>query len=121
MGSGRTSRRWTAPHVHSREEESFYILEGEITFLIAESRLVAGAGTFASMPIGTLHAFKYETDRPARMIISIAPAGLEKMFAEVGQPVPAGTQSAPSPTKGEIEKMLAVAPKYGSEIKLPQL
>src|SRR5436305_300544 len=68
------------PHVHSREEEGFYVLEGEITFLIGDQRLVAGAGMFANMPIGTRHAFKNESGQPARMLISVAPAGLEKMF-----------------------------------------
>jgi quercetin dioxygenase-like cupin family protein len=38
------------PHVHSREEEGFYILEGEITFQIGEKRIVATAGMFANMP-----------------------------------------------------------------------
>jgi mannose-6-phosphate isomerase-like protein (cupin superfamily) len=40
------------PHVHSREEEGFYILEGEITFMIGEQRVVATAGMFANMPVG---------------------------------------------------------------------
>src|ERR1700686_3589776 len=107
------------PHVHSREEEGFYILEGEITILVGENRLVASPGMFANMPVGSLHSFKNETDRPARMLISVAPAGLEKMFFEVGQPVPAGATTAPPPTKEEIEKLLTVAPRYGIEINLP--
>src|SRR5688500_7403512 len=53
------------PHVHSREEEGFYVLEGEITFHLGAERLVAGAGTFANMPVGTPHAFRNESDRPA--------------------------------------------------------
>src|SRR5215203_7332660 len=57
------------PHVHSREEEGFYILDGEITFLIGEERVVATAGTFANMPAGTPHSFKNESDRPSRMLI----------------------------------------------------
>src|SRR5215470_3768114 len=73
------------PHVHSREEEGFYVLEGEITFQIGEERLVATAGTFANMPVGTPHSFKNESNRSARMLISVAPAGLERMFFEVGQ------------------------------------
>jgi hypothetical protein len=40
-------------------------------------------------------------------------------FFEVGQPIPAGAQTAPPPTKEEIEKLLAVAPQYGIEVKLP--
>src|SRR3984957_4907076 len=74
------------PHTHSREEEGFYILDGEITLLVGDKRLVASAGTFANLPVGTLHAFKNESDRPARMLISVAPAGLEKMFVEAGRP-----------------------------------
>jgi len=107
------------PHVHSREQEGFYVLEGEITFTVGDQRLVAGAGTFANLPVGTPHSFKNEGGRPARMLISVAPAGLERMFFEFGVPLPEGSTTALPPTKEEIEKLLAVAPKYGIEIRLP--
>jgi quercetin dioxygenase-like cupin family protein len=107
------------PHVHSREEEGFYVLEGEINFTIGDQRHVATAGMFANMPVGTPHSFKNESDKPAKMLISIAPAGLEKMFFEVGVPVPPGATTAAPPTKAEIERLLAAAPRYGIEIKLP--
>src|SRR3974390_2917419 len=45
------------PHVHSREEEGFYVLEGEITFTINGEQVVATAGMFANMPVGTPHSF----------------------------------------------------------------
>lgn len=107
------------PHVHSREEEGFYILEGEITFTVDGEKIVAKAGTFANMPVGTPHSFKNDSDQPARMLISVAPAGLEKMFFEVGVPLAEGATMALPPTKVEIEKLLAVAPGYGVEILLP--
>ena len=107
------------PHVHSREEEGFYILEGEITFTINGERVVATAGMFANMPVGTPHSFKNESNKPARMLISVAPAGLEKMFFEVGVPLSDGDTTAAPATKEEIEKLLAVAPRYGIEIRLP--
>lgn len=107
------------PHVHSREEEGFYVLEGEIKFTVNGERVVATAGTFANMPVGTPHSFKNESDKPARMLISVAPAGLEQMFFDVGVPLTEGATTAALPTKDEIEKLLAVAPKYGIEIKLP--
>ena len=106
------------PHVHSREEESFYILEGEITFTVGNETIIATAGTFANMPVGSLHSFKNANDKTARMIISVAPAGLEKMFLEVGVPVKLG-ETPPPPSKAEIEKLLTVAPSYGVEIKVP--
>ena len=56
------------PHVHSREEEGFYVLEGEITFTINGERVVATAGMFANMPVGTPHSF---LTQPARL----SPAG----------------------------------------------
>jgi quercetin dioxygenase-like cupin family protein len=107
------------PHVHSREEEGFYILEGEITFEIGGERLVATAGTFANMPVGTPHSFKNESDRPARMLISVAPAGLEQMFFEFGIPLGEGATTAPPPSMEEIGKLLAIAHRYGIEIRLP--
>jgi quercetin dioxygenase-like cupin family protein len=108
------------PHVHSREEEGFYVLEGEITFTIDGKPLVATAGMFANMPVGTPHSFKNESNRAAKMLILVAPAGLEKMFFDFGVPVPQGATTAPPPTKEEIEMLLAIAPKYGIEIRLPK-
>ena len=107
------------PHVHSREEEGFYVLEGEITFFIGDQRLIASAGMFANMPVGTPHSFKNESGKPARMLISLAPAGLEKLFFEVGVSLPEGAMTALPPTQEEIERLLAVAPKYGIEMRLP--
>ena len=107
------------PHVHSREEEGFYILEGEITFQIGEERVVATVGMFANMPVGTPHSFKNESDQPAKMLISVAPAGLEQMFFECGVPVAQGATTAPPTSKAEIEKLLEIAPRYGIEIRLP--
>ena len=56
---------------------------------------------------------------PAKMLISVAPAGLEQMFFEFGVLLAEGATSALPPTKEEIEKLLAIAPRYGIEIKLP--
>ena len=106
------------PHVHSREEEGFFILKGEITFTVNGEKVVANAGTFANMPVGTPHSFRNESSQPAKMLISVAPAGLEQMFFEVGVPLAEGATTALPPTKDEIERLLAAAPKYGVEIKL---
>jgi uncharacterized cupin superfamily protein len=85
------------PHAHSREEEGFYILEGEITFQIGDQRVVATAGMFANMPVGTPHSFKNESSKPAKMLISVAPTGLEDMFFEFGVPLPEASIAALPP------------------------
>lgn len=108
------------PHIHSREEESFLVLEGEMTFQLGDERIVAGEGTFLNMPVGSLHCFKNETDKTARLLISLAPAGLEQMFFEVGTPLADDMTTAPPPSDAEIKKLLAAAPRYGVEIKVPQ-
>src|SRR4051812_31001462 len=107
------------PHVHGREEEGFFVLEGEITFTVNGERLVATAGTFANVPAGTPHSFENESGKPARMLITVAPAGLERMFFEFGVPVPQGATTATPPSQAEIEKLLEIAPRYGIEITPP--
>jgi hypothetical protein len=54
------------------------------------------------------------------MLISVAPAGLEKMFFEAGIPAAQGATTAPPAAKAEIEKLLEAAPRYGIEIGLPK-
>ncbi len=107
------------PDIHSREEESFFILEGEITFQVNGQQLVAKPGMFANMPVGCSHSFKNDSGKPAKMLISVAPAGRDQMFFEVGQPAESGAASASLPTKAEIEKLLTVALRYGIDIKVP--
>jgi quercetin dioxygenase-like cupin family protein len=107
------------PHIHSREEESFLVLEGEMTFQLGKERIVAGEGTFLNMPVGRLHCFKNESHKNARLLISVAPAGLEQMFLEVGQPLADDAESAPPPSQADIEKLLEAASRYGVEIQVP--
>jgi hypothetical protein len=87
--------------------------------MIGEQRVVATAGMFANMPVGTPHSFKNESSKPAKMLISVAPAGLEEMFFEFGVPLPEGSTTALPPSKAVIEKLLAIAPRYGIEIRVP--
>lgn len=107
------------PHIHHREDESFFILEGEVTFLLGDRRVVAKAGSFIQGPRGVPHAFKNESGVPARMLIHVSPPGFERFMAEFATPV-ASFDSPPVPvTPADIEKLLAVAPKFGIEILPP--
>lgn len=71
------------------------------------------------MPVGSLHCFKNKSDKTARLLISLAPAGLEDMFFEVGTPLDDDATTAPPLSEAEIKKLLEAAPLYGVEIKLP--
>ena len=106
------------PHIHRREDEWFYVVEGEITFQIGEERRVAKPGTFIHMPIGNLHAFTNNTDKPAKLLISLVPAGLENMFFEVGEDLGEG-QVPEKASPQEMERILGAANRYGIEYVLP--
>jgi quercetin dioxygenase-like cupin family protein len=70
------------PHRHSREDESFYILDGLLEFRIGERIFTAGPGSFLFAPKGIPHTFKNVGTTPARALVIISPAGLEKFFDE---------------------------------------
>ncbi|GAA4442203.1 cupin domain-containing protein [Bremerella cremea] len=106
------------PHIHSREEEGFYVLEGEVTFVIDDQKFVAGPGTFLNLPIGSLHYFTNRTEQPARMIFTMAPAGLEQMFLELGSPLLDG-EMPEIPTEAEILRVIQACPRFGIEIVPP--
>ena len=75
MAPGRTG---PAPHVHEEEDDAFYVLEGELTFLLADGDVPAPAGTFVLVPPGAQHTFANRGDVPARVLNVHAPAGFDR-------------------------------------------
>ena len=69
-------------HVHHREEESFYILDGEFGFEVGDAQFVAGAGSFVLGPRDIPHRFWNAGSAPGRFLLLISPAGLEPFFEE---------------------------------------
>ncbi len=108
------------PHVHHREDEAFYVLEGELRFHVDGRDLDAGAGSWVTLARGSLHHFRNVGDHPARMLIVVTPAGLDRFFLEVGRAAGDGDGESMPPTPEDIEKLLAVAPQYGLEIRVPE-
>ena len=107
------------PHVHHREDEVFYVLEGEFTFTVAGRMIRATAGQTLYGKRDVPHTFKNTGDKEGRMMIVVAPAGLEKFFAEIGTSL-ASPQAAPiEPTPADIQRLLAAAPRYGLEVLAP--
>jgi quercetin dioxygenase-like cupin family protein len=109
----------TPPHRHSRENESFYVQEGEFEFHLDNQTLVAIAGTFLHSPKGQLHQFTNIGSTPAKLLCWVTPAGFEKFIAEVGQVLDAEVKPAPPVSPTDLEKILAAAPRYGIEILPP--
>jgi mannose-6-phosphate isomerase-like protein (cupin superfamily) len=108
------------PHIHTREVEAFFIKEGVVDFMVEGKTFSAKANDILEVPIGTLHAFKNNSKSEARMLIAVAPSGIEQMFREVGTMMKSFNDVPPHPTHDDIGKLIATAPKYGIELKLPR-
>jgi mannose-6-phosphate isomerase-like protein (cupin superfamily) len=65
-------------HVHADEDDAFFIVEGEMTFLFGAERAAAPPGTFVLVPPGVEHGFRNDGDRPVRMLNIHAPAGFDR-------------------------------------------
>jgi quercetin dioxygenase-like cupin family protein len=103
------------PHVHEREDEAFYVIEGEYLFGGDGDEVRAGPGTFVHAPKGRLHWWRNVGDGPGRHLEIFTPAGLERMFEEVGEPADDGPPPAPDP-----QRLLEAAPRYGVTFVLPE-
>lgn len=102
------------PHFHQYEDESFYILEGEMDFRVGESKFTAQAGDFAVLPKGIPHQFKLLSET-AKALLLITPAGFEEVFREFGRPAQT-LDLPPVPTdlnKELFEKMHNRMTEYG--------
>src|ERR687889_369051 len=82
-------------HVHSREDETFYLLEGEITFYIGDETYKATPGMFVSAPRGVPHSYTFETD-VIRMLVLVAPGGFEEFFRPPQSSEPAQAMEPPA-------------------------
>jgi quercetin dioxygenase-like cupin family protein len=65
-------------HVHDAEDDAFYILDGELTFLLGTDEVRAPAGTFVLIPPGVEHGLRNDTESPVRILNVHAPAGFDR-------------------------------------------
>jgi quercetin dioxygenase-like cupin family protein len=105
-------------HVHHREDEWFYVLEGELTFWVGGKVVDAPAGSFVYGPRDIPHTFTV-TSEQARFLLVAEPAGLDAFFRAAGEPA-ARLEIPPSPTEPpDIAGLTALAASYGIEILGP--
>src|ERR1700750_64042 len=72
-------------HVHHREDEAFYVLEGQVRFHCDGNDVMAGPGSFVFLPRGVPHTFHVEGDDDAHLLTLISPGGGERFFVDAGR------------------------------------
>ena len=105
-------------HVHRREDEGLYVLEGEIRFRQGDDEFTAGPGELVWGPRGVPHTFRIESER-ARALVIVTPGGFEEMFEVAG--VPAAGLSEPPVVQYDPAAAAAQAERFGFEVVGPQL
>lgn len=100
------------PHKHLWSDETFYILDGTITFLIGDEVKAASKGAFVNVPRAIRHGFRVDSDT-ARILNGYTPASWEAMIAETGKRTTQRTlpPSGPAMTAGSMPDELVT--RYG--------
>jgi mannose-6-phosphate isomerase-like protein (cupin superfamily) len=104
-------------HVHHREDEGFWILEGELTFRIGDATIRAGAGSFLFGPKGVPHTYRVDSG-PAKLLFILSPAGFEELIYATSEPARARTLPPPEapPSEEEMAQLAETARRFGAEI-----
>ena len=105
-------------HLHHNEDETFYVLEGEVTVWVADARLSLTAGSFAFGPKGVPHTF-YAEAGGARALVGFAPAQFEGFQREVGEPAPERVLPPPMEGHPDMARLAPIAKRNGFEILGP--
>ena len=101
------------PHIHRDHEETFYVLEGELTVRVGERRITASAGSFVVIPCGVVHQPSNPGTEPTRVLLIFSPAGMEHFFEEAAEGrIPL---QAVSTDPDVLEKRAAFTERYGYE------
>lgn len=108
------------PHLHRREDESFYIQEGALTFQVGGRTIQALPGDLVHAPRGIAHSFRNTGSVNARMLVTVTPAGLENYFRAVFDPASDPAKLPPPPSEAMLARIAVTAPKYGLEIVAPE-
>jgi mannose-6-phosphate isomerase-like protein (cupin superfamily) len=104
-------------HMHTREDETFYILEGALRVRVGEQTVTLTAGSTAYMPRGVPHAFCNPFEEPVKMLGIITPGGFERFFEDQLEMM----RSVPAGGRPDMAAMQALARKYGGVLMGPPM
>jgi mannose-6-phosphate isomerase-like protein (cupin superfamily)/predicted enzyme related to lactoylglutathione lyase len=105
------------PHIHHRETEAFYVLDGQVEFLRGEHTVRVRVGEFVFVPRGVVHGFTNVGREPARFMGIVTPGGLhEKLLSGLGEPAKAETLPPPPEGSPDAERFAATMREYDSEL-----
>jgi quercetin dioxygenase-like cupin family protein len=105
-------------HVHHRDDEGFWVLQGEVTFEVGETKIEASAGDYVFGPRDIPHRFKVG-DQGCRMLFILVPGGIEDLIRKTSEPAPSRTLpplSEEAPTPEEVEALKAIVEEHGYEL-----
>jgi mannose-6-phosphate isomerase-like protein (cupin superfamily) len=103
-------------HVHHREDEAWYLLDGTARFWCGEAAFEAAAGSFVYLPRGLAHTFLVG-DAGARLLTFTLPSGFASFIEEMGEP--AHGQAIPAPAPLDPARLGDVAARFGIEVTGP--
>jgi quercetin dioxygenase-like cupin family protein len=103
-------------HVHRRDDEGFWILEGDVTFEVGGNVIEAHAGDYLFGPRDIPHRYTVGNDG-CRMLFITVPGGLEDLIRDTSEPAPSRTLPPPPkpPDPAEMERLSALVAKRGYE------
>ena len=104
------------PHTHPGDE-SLYVLDGDLNIHIGDDVVSAKPGSAFYFPAGTREFFEAVTT--ATVLVTYTPGGIDKFFAEVGEPAAARTLPPPSDEPPDFERIVRVAAENGMQIEPP--
>jgi quercetin dioxygenase-like cupin family protein len=107
-------------HLHHRQDEIFYVLEGTLEFELDGKPLAAPAGTFVHVPANTLHGFRNAGTATAKFANYHTPGGFEEFFKECGVPCTAGSKSPGPPKPEEMPRLIKIFEKHGMTVPMPK-
>jgi quercetin dioxygenase-like cupin family protein len=102
-------------HVHHKEDEAFWVLDGEVTFQIGETTIEAQAGDYAFGPRSIPHRYTVG-DAGCRMLFILVPGGFEDLVTAMSEPARARTLPPLSTEEPDLAELKAIAAAHGSEV-----